>query len=108
MERERRIELDINKIIDEVRDILIQKRSYYGDTFIERLNALCELLSHKINERGNYELTRQDLMRLLIIVRILDKISRLLYGNNGDESAWIDLIGYGVLGEELERREKHE
>lgn len=32
------------------------------------------------------------------IVRVLDKICRLAAGNKGDENAWEDLAGYGLLG----------
>src|SRR5690606_8080756 len=32
------------------------------------------------------------------IVRVLDKICRLANGNQGEENAWEDLAGYGLLG----------
>lgn len=32
------------------------------------------------------------------IVRVADKLCRIANGNQGDESAWVDVAGYGLLG----------
>jgi hypothetical protein len=34
----------------------------------------------------------------LLIVRVLDKLCRISRGDQGEESAWRDIAGYGILG----------
>ena len=93
------------KIAQEVVQLLNEKEEYYGPAYDLVWEALTVLLKHKrVDLEGEqcYLLTQQDLQRLLTIVRMLDKICRLLYGNLGEESAWRDLIGYAILGEVVE------
>ena len=35
---------------------------------------------------------------MMLITRILDKLNRIANGNQGEENAWQDLAGYGLLG----------
>lgn len=35
---------------------------------------------------------------VLGVARVIDKLSRIANGNQGEENAWADLAGYGLLG----------
>ena len=37
---------------------------------------------------------------MMLITRILDKLNRIANGNQGEEDAWGDIAGYGLLGME--------
>lgn len=40
----------------------------------------------------------EEYTEMIALVRVMDKISRIANGNKGDENAWKDLAGYGILG----------
>ena len=37
---------------------------------------------------------------MMLITRMLDKLNRIANGNQGEENAWGDIAGYGLLGME--------
>jgi len=43
-----------------------------------------------------------------LLVRLFDKMKRIANGNQGEENAWKDLVGYALLGYECSRREAKE
>lgn len=94
----------VEGVLKEVFNLLCTKQSYYGTQFEDIGKILRILYSPKYNpSSGKYELTAEDLDRVFLIARTLDKLCRLACGNLGDESAWMDILGYAVLGEILER-----
>ena len=66
-----------------------QKQLQYGDSFGN---------SHKILEILYPEgIQKEDYQNLLTVVRIIDKLFRIANGDQGNESAWQDITGYGLL-----------
>lgn len=73
----------IREVMMELEELLVRKNEQYGDSVMEPIGIFAE---------GN----SQDLIR----VRIDDKLSRLVRGNDNiesDEDIVLDLIGYLVL-----------
>jgi len=35
---------------------------------------------------------------MMLLVRMFDKVNRIANGNQGEENAWSDIAGYGLLG----------
>ena len=69
--------------------IVDKKQKQYGNSFHETYKIL-EILYPSGVSTSQYG-------DLLAMVRILDKFFRLSKGNQGDESAWDDIAGYGIL-----------
>jgi hypothetical protein len=67
-------------VCDEIKDVLLQKNSAYGDSAINPLRVF----------------SRADSIEQ-INVRIDDKLSRIARGSNAGEDTELDLIGYLVL-----------
>ena len=66
-----------------------QKQLQYGNSFSN---------SHKILEILYPEgVQKEDYQNLLTVVRIIDKLFRVANGDQGNESAWQDITGYGLL-----------
>jgi len=95
------------EIYKESYDILTLKGSQYGETFHNVPNMLKILFKHTIDPTtGKYQLSEADIDSILVMARVLDKIQRVAVGNQGDESAWMDILGYSVLEEEKVRAKK--
>ena len=102
---ERAFEERVNEVLTEVHNLLRIKRSYYGTQFEDVGKLLRIMYTPKYNNQTRkFELTEEDFDRLFLLARTLDKLCRLACGNLGDESAWMDILGYAVLGELMERR----
>lgn len=70
-------------------ELVDRKQEQYGDSFHE---------SHKVLEHLYPEgILPDQYPDLLAVVRVLDKLFRISRGNQGDESAWNDVAGYGIL-----------
>lgn len=67
------------------------KNEKYGNSFNEAHEILKVLYPDGVKP--------EDYKNMLGIVRVLDKLFRLSKGDQGDESAWRDIAGYGLLGE---------
>ena len=67
------------------------KNDQYGDSF-NKIGEILEILYPNGLEKDDYT-------ELAGVVRVLDKLSRIAEGDKGDESAWRDIAGYGLLGE---------
>ena len=75
----------------EIGALVDEKQKQYGD-MISAMGPLLLILYPNGIKPEQYN-------DLAIIVRMLDKIGRLTRGNGkGDEDAWKDLAGYGLLG----------
>lgn len=76
------ISQDIGRLVDE-------KNSQYGDS----INSTAEFLRLLFPEGIPVEAYGD----LGVIVRVFDKLKRIANGNQGEENAWSDLAGYGIL-----------
>lgn len=72
----------IGKLVDE-------KNKQYGDAFHKSGDFLKILYPNGVQPE-QYE-------DMLALVRVFDKIMRIAHGNQGNENAWNDLVGYGLL-----------
>lgn len=82
---------DFVNIATKVAKLVEEKQKQYGNAVGAAGAILKELYPDgvKPEQYGN----------LALIIRMLDKISRITKGNGeGDEDAWTDLIGYSILG----------
>jgi len=68
------------------------KNEKYGDSFNEAHRILEVLYPNGVKPK--------DYKNMLGITRVLDKLFRLSKGDQGTESAWRDIVGYGLLGEQ--------
>ena len=69
--------------------IVDKKQSQYGDVFSKAPVILAALYPNGIST--------DQYRDVLAVVRVLDKIGRIATGNQGDENAWNDIAGYGLL-----------
>lgn len=77
---------EIGKQIGELVEI---KNKQYGDAFNKSGDFLKILYPNGI-EPDQYK-------DMLAVVRVFDKLMRVANGNQGNENAWNDLAGYGIL-----------
>ena len=84
---------------------------YAGD-YVEKAREIGELVERKQKEYGDSWGKAGKILAILYpdgvkpdqyhtflgITRVLDKLCRLANGNQGEENAWEDLAGYGLLG----------
>jgi hypothetical protein len=86
------------KIANEVALMTHEKNLAYGDSFCQSGDILRILYPKGIAPYA-YD-------NMLAIVRVIDKLFRLASGHDGafGESAWRDIIGYGLLGAERTER----
>lgn len=73
---------DIGKLVD-------KKNAEYGSSF-EKVDQIMAILYPN-------GISVPQLKNASILVRILDKVVRVANGNQGDENAFNDLAGYGIL-----------
>ncbi|MEK4798046.1 hypothetical protein NYE37_03830 [Thermoactinomyces sp. FSL K6-2592] len=67
-----------------------RKQAEYGDSWGKSADILRVLYPEGVKP--------SEYHYMLGIVRILDKLSRIANGNQGEENAWADIAGYGLLG----------
>lgn len=72
----------IGKLVDD-------KNRIYGDAFSKTGDFLKILYPNGIEVK--------DYNNVLALARVFDKIMRVANGNQGNENAWNDLAGYGIL-----------
>ncbi len=70
--------------------IVDKKQAQYGDSFHRAAHVLAVLYPDGV--------TPEDYQNLLTVTRVIDKLFRIANGDQGDESAWRDIAGYGILG----------
>lgn len=76
------IGMDIGRLVDE-------KNAQYGDAFNKSADFLKLLYPD-----GVKPIQYDD---MLALVRVFDKQMRIANGNQGEENAWNDITGYGIL-----------
>lgn len=67
-----------------------RKQQEYGDSWGKAADILRTLYPDGIKPDQYHD--------VLGIVRVVDKLSRIANGNQGEEDAWTDIAGYGLLG----------
>lgn len=77
---------EIGKRIGELVQV---KNDQYGDAFNKSDDFLKILYPHGVKP--------EQYKDMLALVRVFDKQMRIANGNQGDENAWLDLVGYGIL-----------
>jgi selenophosphate synthase len=74
----------------DIGELVADKQTQYGDSFGRAGEVLKVLYPDGIKP--------EQYTDMLGITRVLDKIFRLTEGDMGEESAWQDITGYGLLG----------
>lgn len=87
----------MEKILEDLCSLLQHKGKYYGDTFGTVPKLLRILYESRRNEQGQYVLDDKDWDNMVAVVRVLDKMCRIVAGDRGEESAWRDIVGYAIL-----------
>lgn len=77
---------EIGQRIGEVVDV---KNEAYGNAFHQSGEFLKILYPDGIKP--------EQYIDMLAVVRIFDKLMRIANGNQGDENAYMDIAGYGIL-----------
>lgn len=81
---------DFESIGRSIGALVATKNAQYGDSFAKSGQILQVLYPNGITP-GEYD-------DMLGVVRVIDKLFRVANGDQGDESAWSDIAGYGILG----------
>lgn len=74
----------------EIGALVDQKQKEYGDSWGKAAAILRALYPDGIKPDQYHD--------VLGVARVIDKLSRISNGNQGEENAWADLAGYGLLG----------
>lgn len=82
--------ISYEKIGSEIGRLVDLKQRQYGDSFHRSADVLRILYPDGVQPT--------DYQDLMAVVRVLDKLFRIANGDQGDESAWSDIAGYGLLG----------
>lgn len=84
----------------EIGALVDRKQQQYGNSFGQAGKVLKVLYPNgvKPEEYGD----------MLGVVRVVDKLFRVANGNQGEEDAWQDIAGYGLLGAERNRKKEEE
>ena len=77
------------KIAIEIAELVSEKQVKYGDSFGQSYKIFQILYPDGVKP--------EDMKEFLTIVRVVDKLFRLSRGDQGDESAWSDIMGYALL-----------
>lgn len=85
--QERQVFVEIGQRIGE---LVQRKNAEYGDSFNQSYRILEVLYPAGVKP--------EQYLDMLAIIRVVDKLFRLSRGDQGDESAWADIAGYGILG----------
>lgn len=82
--------IDYVQLGKSVGELVAIKQEQYGDAFGQAGRVLRVLYPHGVRPEQYDD--------LLALVRVIDKLFRVANGDRGDESAWRDIAGYGLLG----------
>jgi hypothetical protein len=74
----------------EIGALVDRKQAEYGDSWGAAAAILRELYPDGIHPEQYHD--------VLGITRVIDKLKRIANGNQGEENAWQDIAGYGLLG----------
>lgn len=82
----------------EIGSLVDRKQKQYGDSYGKSGEVLRILYPNGVKP-DQYD-------DMLAVVRNVDKLFRVANGNQGEEDAWQDIAGYGLLGAERNRKKK--
>ena len=77
------------QIAMQIARLVSEKQIRYGDSFGQSYKIFQVLYPNGVKP--------EDMKDFLTIVRVVDKLFRLSRGDQGDESAWTDIMGYALL-----------
>jgi hypothetical protein len=89
MERPMGVEGQYTRIAKEIGQLVDKKNAQYGDA-INVTGDFLKLLFPNGIQPENYN-------NVAVLVRVFDKMKRIANGNQGEENAWRDICGYGLL-----------
>ena len=109
---------EMGLIVDKEMDVKVHvctvcgKTAPYAGDYVEKAREIGELVERKQKEYGDSWGKAGKILAILYpdgvrpdqyhtflgITRVIDKLCRLANGNQGEENAWEDLAGYGLLG----------
>ena len=81
----------------QIGQLVDDKNRIYGDAFSKTGDFLKILYPDGIKPK--------DYNNVLALARVFDKMMRIANGNKGNENAWNDITGYGILMSKEEERE---
>ncbi len=88
---------ELGKLID-------MKQEAYGDSITKTNELLKVFMQDYDNGDNTYTIPKSLLKHIGLMVRVLDKQNRIFSNPDGDlmsESPYMDLSGYGMLGEKM-------
>ena len=88
--------MGVKRIAADVAALVEEKDTAYGASFDRAGDVL------RVLYPGGVKVEQYD--DLLAVVRIVDKLFRIANGSQGTESPYLDIVGYGLLGERRARR----
>lgn len=90
---------------------MLKNKSIEGTGYINKAEEIARLVTNKQKQYGNAISSTGEFLKSLypngitpeqyedlgILVRMYDKMKRIANGNQGEENAWNDLMGYALL-----------
>lgn len=74
----------------DIANLVLAKKQAYGEHSLEQVNDIIKILYPT-------GISSEDYSKVLIIVRLLDKVTRLVTAHHKDkEDAWKDIAGYAL------------
>lgn len=103
---------DIRSIAAELGELVARKNQAYGDSISAVGIILQDMLDGYFDSESlTYRIPISLLDHLAAIVRVLDKLNRIVANPDGDlmqESPWLDIAGYALLMVKHDRDAKSE
>jgi len=81
--------VDYEELGRQIGALVEQKQIEYGDAVSVTADVLKVLYPDGVDV--------EDFRDLLLVTRVVDKLCPIAHGNQGDEYAWQDIAGYGLL-----------
>lgn len=82
--------MDYEELGRQIGALVERKQIEYGDAVSVTADVLKVLYPDGVDV--------EDFRDLLLVTRVVDKLCRVANGNQGEENAWQDIAGYGLLG----------
>lgn len=85
-----------------------KKQKAYGDSVSQASELMKVFLKNYDNGDNTYTLPKELVDEMLMMVRVIDKLNRIVANPKGDlmdESPWQDLAGYGLLAANMKKGE---
>lgn len=82
-----------------------EKQKAYGNSVDSSFQVMKIYMARYKNADGTYTIPEELLQHIMLMVRIMDKQSRIFSNPKGDlmgESPYQDILGYGMLGTKMQ------